>query len=90
MGKILNDVLGVTYEDEDRLRNIINEMIEAGELKATRCFVAEPEKRKAKRRKAAEREAEVLFLSKFRRYFFKHLLWMCSNDQEVCYRPIFF
>ncbi|VDO45127.1 unnamed protein product [Onchocerca flexuosa] len=58
MGKILNDVIGVTYEDEERLRKMINDMIESGELKATRNFVSEPEKRKARRRKAAEREAE--------------------------------
>uniref|UniRef100_A0A0R3RWP1 J domain-containing protein n=1 Tax=Elaeophora elaphi TaxID=1147741 RepID=A0A0R3RWP1_9BILA len=58
MGKIMNDIIGVTYEDEERLRGMISDMIESGELKATRYFVAEPEKRKAKRRKAAEREAE--------------------------------
>ncbi|EFO18271.1 DnaJ domain-containing protein [Loa loa] len=58
MGKILNDVIGVTYEDEERLHNMISDMIESGELKATRYFVSEPERKKAKRRKAAQREAE--------------------------------
>ncbi|VIO93956.1 Uncharacterized protein BM_BM5994 [Brugia malayi] len=58
MGKILNDVIGVTYEDERRLHKMISDMIGSGELKATRYFVSEPEKRKAKRRKAARREAE--------------------------------
>lgn len=61
MGKILNDVIGVTYEDEERLHRMISDMIESGELKATRYFTSEPEKRKAKRRKAAQREAEVRF-----------------------------
>ncbi|VBB32247.1 unnamed protein product [Acanthocheilonema viteae] len=61
MGKILNDIIGVTYEDEDRLHKMISDMIESGELKATRYFVSEPEKKKAKRRKAAEREEEVHF-----------------------------
>ncbi|MCP9263928.1 DnaJ-like protein subfamily C member 9 [Dirofilaria immitis] len=58
LGKILNDVIGVTYEDEERLRRMISGMIESGELKATRYFISEPEKRKARRRKAAEREAK--------------------------------
>uniref|UniRef100_A0A183EJF3 J domain-containing protein n=1 Tax=Gongylonema pulchrum TaxID=637853 RepID=A0A183EJF3_9BILA len=58
MRKILDTVLGVTYEDEERLRSMINEMIEAGELKATRKFLAEPEKRKSRRIRAAKREAE--------------------------------
>lgn len=61
MERILKDVTGVSYEDEDRLRNMINDMIESGELKATSAFVAEPEKRRARRRKAAEREAMVRF-----------------------------
>ncbi|VDM11427.1 unnamed protein product [Wuchereria bancrofti] len=58
MGRILNDVIGVTYEDEGRLHKVISDMIGSGELKATRYFVSEPDKRKAKRRKAARREAE--------------------------------
>lgn len=59
MGKILHDVIGVTYEDEERLHKMICGMIESGELEATQKFVAEPEKRKARRRRAAKREAEV-------------------------------
>lgn len=62
MEKILNDIIGVTYEDEERLHKMLSEMIESGEINATRKFVSEPEKRKTKRRKAAKREAEVRFL----------------------------
>uniref|UniRef100_A0A915Q2Q0 J domain-containing protein n=1 Tax=Setaria digitata TaxID=48799 RepID=A0A915Q2Q0_9BILA len=58
MGKILNDVIGVTYEDEERLHRMLSGMIKSGELKPTRLFVSEPQKRKARRRKAAEREAK--------------------------------
>ncbi|VDK78329.1 unnamed protein product [Litomosoides sigmodontis] len=58
MGKILHDVIGVTYEDEERLHKMICDMIESGELEATQKFVAEPEKKKARRRRAAKREAE--------------------------------
>ncbi|VDN05286.1 unnamed protein product [Thelazia callipaeda] len=56
MGKILNDILGVSYKDEDRLRGIIREMIKTGELKPLKFFVAESNKRKMKRKRAAERE----------------------------------
>ncbi|KHN87767.1 DnaJ -like protein subfamily C member 9 [Toxocara canis] len=59
MNKIMDEVIGLTYEDEDRVRKIIDKMIEKGELKATRYYAAEPAKRKEKRRKAAEKEAKV-------------------------------
>lgn len=78
MGKILNDIIGVTYEDEERLRKMINDMIKSGELKATRYFVSEPEKRKARRRKAAEREAEVLFSLMF--YIFQLDIMSWKNN----------
>ncbi|VDM43647.1 unnamed protein product [Toxocara canis] len=58
MNKIMDEVIGLTYEDEDRVRKIIDKMIEKGELKATRYYAAEPAKRKEKRRKAAEKEAK--------------------------------
>ncbi|VDD90202.1 unnamed protein product [Enterobius vermicularis] len=58
MSKIMDEVLGVTYEDEDRLRNMINEMIESGELKSMPKFVSESKSKRNRRRKAAEREAK--------------------------------
>lgn len=57
----MDEVLGVTYEDEDRLRNMINEMIESGELKSMPKFVSESKSKRNRRRKAAEREAKVFF-----------------------------
>uniref|UniRef100_A0A915CJM5 DNAJC9 HTH domain-containing protein n=1 Tax=Parascaris univalens TaxID=6257 RepID=A0A915CJM5_PARUN len=58
VGKIMMDVIGLTYEDEDRVRAIIDEMIEKGELKASKRYVAEPAARREKRRKAGEKEAK--------------------------------
>uniref|UniRef100_A0A0N5AEG7 DUF1376 domain-containing protein n=1 Tax=Syphacia muris TaxID=451379 RepID=A0A0N5AEG7_9BILA len=58
MDKIMNEVLGVTYEDEDRLRNLINEFIESGELEPTPKFGNESKSKRNRRRKAAEREAK--------------------------------
>lgn len=65
MGKIMNDIIGVSFEDEDRIRNMINEMIENGELKLTKSFVNESRQKRAKRQKAAKKEAKVwCFLSR--------------------------
>uniref|UniRef100_A0A914R886 DNAJC9 HTH domain-containing protein n=1 Tax=Parascaris equorum TaxID=6256 RepID=A0A914R886_PAREQ len=63
VGKIMMDVIGLTYEDEDRVRAIIDEMIEKGELKASKRYVAEPAARREKRRKAGEKEAKVIIHS---------------------------
>ncbi|VDK28874.1 unnamed protein product, partial [Anisakis simplex] len=58
VAKIMDDIIGVSYEDEDRIRDIIDEMIETKELKKAKGYVMESKKAKEKRRKAAKKEAE--------------------------------
>ncbi|MFH4974395.1 hypothetical protein AB6A40_001104 [Gnathostoma spinigerum] len=58
MSRIMDDIMGATYEDEDRIRKILVNMIENHEIVATKVFTNEPKSRKDKRMKAAKKEAK--------------------------------
>lgn len=58
MGKIIDLVYCATYEDEDRLRDIINAAIASGDLKPFKRFTSEGTATKNRRQKAAAKEAE--------------------------------
>lgn len=56
MDRIMVSVLCCTYEEEPRIREIIEKAITAGELPAFDAFTNEPEKKKAARKRQANRE----------------------------------
>ncbi|XP_015202334.2 dnaJ homolog subfamily C member 9 isoform X1 [Lepisosteus oculatus] len=56
MDKIMMSILCGTYEDEPRIRDLIQEGIDAEDLPAYETFTHEPEKKKVARKRKAERE----------------------------------
>ncbi|XP_068807132.1 dnaJ homolog subfamily C member 9 [Struthio camelus] len=57
MDKILESVLCVDYTDEPRIRKIIQEAIDSGELPAYNAFVKESKQKMSARKRRAEKEA---------------------------------
>lgn len=58
MDLILESVILSDWEDETRFREMLQEMIDAGELPSYDLFANEPPAKKAKRKRRAEREAQ--------------------------------
>uniref|UniRef100_A0A1I8HBD4 J domain-containing protein n=1 Tax=Macrostomum lignano TaxID=282301 RepID=A0A1I8HBD4_9PLAT len=56
MDKVLESVLFADYPDEDRIAGIIRQLIDSGEVPAFEAFTAEPAAKKARRKRAYERE----------------------------------
>ena len=58
MGQIIDSVMCATEDDEERFREIINEMIESKEVEKFKAFTKENKKEKKARKRAAASEAE--------------------------------
>ncbi|NXE47813.1 DNJC9 protein, partial [Casuarius casuarius] len=58
MDKIMESVLCVDYTDEPRIRKIIQEAIDSGELPAHKAFVKESKQKMSARKRRAEKEAK--------------------------------
>lgn len=59
MDKIMSSVLCATIDDEPRIRNIIQKMIDADEVPSYKAFISESKKKKDARKKKADREAQM-------------------------------
>ncbi|XP_008942634.1 PREDICTED: dnaJ homolog subfamily C member 9, partial [Merops nubicus] len=64
MDRIMESVLCVDYTDEPRIRKIIEEAIEAGEVPSYKAFVKESKRKMSARKRQAEREAKEAEKSK--------------------------
>ncbi|NWI61967.1 DNJC9 protein, partial [Todus mexicanus] len=58
MDRIMESVLCVDYTDEPRIRKIIQEAIEAGEVPSYKAFVKESKQKMTARKRQAEKEAK--------------------------------
>uniref|UniRef100_H3AH94 DnaJ homolog subfamily C member 9 n=1 Tax=Latimeria chalumnae TaxID=7897 RepID=H3AH94_LATCH len=58
MDRILESVLCANYEDEDRIREIIQKAIDSGDLPAYDAFTKETAKKRTARKRKAKKEAE--------------------------------
>lgn len=58
MDKIMSSVMCATAEDEPRIREAIQKMIDEGQVKSYKAFASEPEKKKQARMRKAGKEAE--------------------------------
>lgn len=58
MNKIMSSVLCATIEDEPRFRDIIQHLIDAGDVESYQAFSGETEKKRQARKRKANREAE--------------------------------
>ena len=59
MDKIMSFVLCATNDDEPRLRDFLQELIDSKDLPAYKAFTGESEKKKANRKRKADREAKM-------------------------------
>lgn len=59
MDKIMSSVLCATTEDEPRIREIIQKMIDDDEVSSYKAFTSEPKKKRDARKKKGEREAKM-------------------------------
>lgn len=57
MDMIMNSVMCATADDEPRIREIIEDMIEKKELKKFKAFTAESQKKRETRKRKADKEA---------------------------------
>lgn len=57
MDQIMAGVMCATAEDEPRIRELIQKMIDEGEVTSFKAFVAEPKKKREARQRKAGREA---------------------------------
>ncbi|KFQ33542.1 DnaJ subfamily C member 9, partial [Merops nubicus] len=64
MDRIMESVLCVDYTDEPRIRKIIEEAIEAGEVPSYKAFVKESKRKMSARKRQVEREAKEAEKSK--------------------------
>lgn len=59
MDKIMSSVLCATIEDEPRIREIIQDLIDSEEVPSYKSFTSESKKKKDARKKKADREAKM-------------------------------
>lgn len=59
MDKIMSSVLCATIEDEPRIREIIQNLIDSEEVPSYKAFTSESKKKKDARKKKADREAKM-------------------------------
>lgn len=57
MNEIMNAIMCSTIDDEERFREIIDDLINTKEVKAFKAYTNESKQRKARRRRKAEKEA---------------------------------
>ena len=59
MDKIMSSVLCTTIDDEPRIREILQKMIDSSEVKSFKAFTGETDKKRNARNKKANREAQM-------------------------------
>lgn len=59
MDNIMSSVLCATTEDEPRIRDIIQKMVDNDEVPSYKAFTSEPKKKRDARKKKGEREAKM-------------------------------
>lgn len=59
MDKIMSFVLCATTDDEPRIREVIQKLIDEEEVSSYKAFVSEPKKKREARKKKADREAKM-------------------------------
>jgi len=59
MNKIMNSVLCATIDDEPRIKEILQKMINSGEVKSFKAFTSETKKKQDARNRKANREAQM-------------------------------
>lgn len=59
MDKIMSSVLCATTDDEPRIREIIQKMVDDKEVPGYKAFISESKKKQVARKKKADREAKM-------------------------------